>query len=469
MEIIPNIERKWLKGYEEVVKSGEPKIIIDHSDYLNKYWEVKAFRTAPSHFAVAMTDITEKVKSELDLKISEEKFRSIYHNSPDMFVSVSPKDATILECNQTLLIQTGYTSQEIIGSPILKIYHEDCHDDVRKTFREFVQKGKILNKELILKTKSGNKIYVSLNVSSAKDAHGNILHSVSSLRDISERIRIRKQFIREKEKTQKYLDIAGVMLLGLDTNGIVQLINKKGCEVLGYSENEVLNKNWFNNFISPNDRDEVIGIIKKLSKGDINSVEFIEKEIVTKSGEKKLIAWHNSLLKDEKGQIIGTLSSGEDITEKKKAELRLIENEERFRKLIEHLPIGIAVYKAVNHGEDFTFIDFNKAAESITKVSRKEVLGKTLSEMFPNMVHTDLFKALKKVNDTEDSIYVPPFYYQDKIRKGWRENSVYKLQSGELVAIFRDVTDLKTAEKKIKRPEQKTENCEAESRRKATG
>ncbi len=450
LEIIPKLEKRWLEEYEEVVKSGESKIIVDHSNYLDKYWEVKAFRTAPSHFAVAMTDITEKIKSEINLKISEEKFRSIYHNSPDMYASVSPNGAKILECNKTLLEQTGYSSEELIGAPIYKIYHEDCLEDVHKTFREFVQKGKIINKELILKTKSGNKIYVSLNVSSTKDAHGNILHSVSSLRDISERIRIRKQFIQEKEKNQKYLDIAGVMLLGLDSNGIVLLINKKGCEVLGYEENEVLNKNWFENFVPKRQIREIKGIAKNLFAGNVDAVEFVEKEIVTKSGKEKLIAWHNSLLKDENGEVIGTLSSGEDITEKKKAELSLIEKEERFRKLIEHLPIGIAVYKPSKGGEDFEFIDFNKAAEIITNATRNEVLGKTLSEMFPNMVHTDLFKALKEVNDTEDSIYVPPFYYQDKIRKGWRENSVYKLQSGELVAIFRDVTDLKTAEKKLK-------------------
>ena len=449
-EVIPNLERKWIETYEEVTKRGDPKIIIDHSDYLDKYWEVKAFRTAPSHFAVAMTDITEKIKSEIDLKISEEKFRSIYHNSPDMYASVSPNGAKILECNKTLLEQTGYSAEELIGAPIYKIYHEDCLEDVNNTFKEFVQKGKIINKELTLKTKSGDKIYVSLNVGSAKDQNGDILHSISSLRDISERIRIRKQFIQEKEKTQKYLDIAGVMLLGLDTSGHVQLINRKGCEVLGYSENEVLSKNWFNNFIPKKQRNEVREVAKKLFIGDIESVEFVEMEIVTKTGEKKLIAWHNSLLKDENDQIIGTLSSGEDITEKKKAELRLVENEERFRKLIEHLPIGIAVYKAVNHGEDFAFIDFNKAAESITNVTRKEVLGKTLSEMFPNMMHSDLFAGLKKVFKTGDSTYVPPFYYKDTIRKGWRENSLYKLQSGELVAIFRDVTELKIAEKKLK-------------------
>jgi PAS domain S-box-containing protein len=124
----------------------------------------------------------------------------------------------------------------------------------------------------------------------------------------------------EKDRAQNYLDIADVILVAIDAEQKVSLINKKGCEILGYKEEEIIGKNWFENFLPKQVRGEVNAIYKKLMSGEIEPVEFAENLVLTRSGNEKIIAWHNTLLKDEAGKIIGTLSSGEDITERKKAE-----------------------------------------------------------------------------------------------------------------------------------------------------
>ncbi|MFC2158334.1 PAS domain S-box protein, partial [Acidobacteriota bacterium] len=147
-------------------------------------------------------DITTRKQAEKELFESEENFRVLYNNSPDMYVSVSPSDASIKQCNETLLINTGYSREEIIGSPVFKMYHDDCMDEVKKTFQQFVETGKIEDKELILKRKDGSKIDVSLNVNAVKDDTGKILHSISSWRDITERKRAEEQIaknLKEKE------------------------------------------------------------------------------------------------------------------------------------------------------------------------------------------------------------------------------------------------------------------------------
>ncbi len=126
-------------------------------------------------------------RTEKELYETEEKFRVLYNNSPDMYVSVSPDDAGILLCNETLLNKTGYSREEVIGAPIFKMYHEDCLDEVKKAFQQFVETGVIQDKELIIKRKDGGKIDVSLNVNAVRDEAGNILHSISSWRDITER------------------------------------------------------------------------------------------------------------------------------------------------------------------------------------------------------------------------------------------------------------------------------------------
>jgi PAS domain S-box-containing protein len=122
----------------------------------------------------------------------------------------------------------------------------------------------------------------------------------------------------EKNRIQSYLDIAGVILVVIDDNQKVSLINKKGCEILGYEENEIIGKNWFDTLIPERIREESKAGFRKLMDGEIDPVEYFEDPVLTKTGEERMIAWHNAVLRDKKGNIVNSLSSGEDITERKK-------------------------------------------------------------------------------------------------------------------------------------------------------
>ena len=119
----------------------------------------------------------------------------------------------------------------------------------------------------------------------------------------------------------------------------------------------------------------------------------------------------------------------------------LQQSEHRFNSMFEHMASGAAVYQVIENGDDFVFRAFNRAAEKITNRSRTEVVGKRLSEMFPNMPESALPAALKRVWETGEALYLPPFYYADSRVRGWRENRLYKLPSDEVVALFDDVTE----------------------------
>ncbi len=121
-----------------------------------------------------------------------------------------------------------------------------------------------------------------------------------------------EMMVREdKNKIQNYLDIAGAILVVIDANQTVSLINKKGCQILGYEEKEIIGKNWFDTFIPEGIREEFRMTFKSFMKGETNPVEYFENPVLTKTGEERMIAWRNAVLRDGKGKVVSTLSSGE--------------------------------------------------------------------------------------------------------------------------------------------------------------
>ncbi len=188
---------------------------------------------------------------------SEDKFRILYNNSPDMYVSVSPMDGSVLLCNETLLTKTGYSRKEIIGFHVHNLYHDDCTDEVKQVFQEFVETGIIQDRELILKRKDGSKIDVSLNVDSVKDENGEILYSISSWRDITDRVLVAKDLKDQKEFSEKIINTSTAIIVGLDNNHQIKLFNTGAEEITGYKSTDVLGKDWFKIFFPPEIIDEM--------------------------------------------------------------------------------------------------------------------------------------------------------------------------------------------------------------------
>ncbi len=163
------------------------------------------------------------------------------------------------------------------------------------------------------------------------------LHEVGLLQQglnmmITEREKTEQALRKERDRAQKYLDIANVIFVALNTQGEVTLINQKGCKVLGFSEEEIRGKNWFDNFI-PESRRQLTKEAFRRYMGDSTMVtELAEAKVIVRSGAERSIFWNNSILRDSRGKIIGILSSGEDITERKRTE----EEKEKLQIQLQH-------------------------------------------------------------------------------------------------------------------------------------
>ena len=138
--------------------------------------------------------------------------------------------------------------------------------------------------------------------------------------DLEARVTVRTQLLtKERDSAQRYLDIARVMLIALDRHGRITMINRRGAELLGLPENKILGLDWFGNFLLKGDQESVRQIFAAVMRGEMVGAAQFENCIVNADGKELLMAWNNATLLDDSGVPMGTLSSGEDITERQRA------------------------------------------------------------------------------------------------------------------------------------------------------
>ena len=132
--------------------------------------------------------------------------------------------------------------------------------------------------------------------------------------------RVEAMLRAERDRAQRYLDVAGTMIVVLDVDGRILLINKKGCAVLDRAEEELLGADWFTIAIPEHEREALRNGYARLMRDGAQLTDRYESSVLTQGGQLRTIAWHNTVLRDADGAVIGALSSGEDVTERLQAE-----------------------------------------------------------------------------------------------------------------------------------------------------
>jgi PAS domain S-box-containing protein len=317
-------------------------------------------------FIEIIEDLTELKKAEGALRKGENTLRAVLSASP---VGIGLARGRIIQwCNDAMCRLTGYSKEDVVGRSSKFLYADEAaYEQIDRELYSGISEKGIGEVDTRIRRKDGRIVdcYLQASPLDPKDISKGIIGAIV---DITKLKRAEEAVRQQRDSAHKYLDIAGVIFVALNAKGEVILINQKGSEVLGYEQEEIIGKNWFDNFLPPRLRGQVRAIFEKLIAGRIEPVEYHENPILTKDHEERIVAWHNTTLTDEQGHITGTLGSGEDITERKRAEQALRKSEKKYRQLIETLQEGIWV---IDKDAKTTFVNARMG----------EMLGYTVDEM----------------------------------------------------------------------------------------
>ncbi|MDY6964706.1 MAG: PAS domain S-box protein [Halobacteriota archaeon] len=256
---------------------------------------------------------------------------------------------------------------------------------------------------------------------------------------------------REWDIAKKYLDPTGAILVAIDLNQNVAFVNEKCCEVLGYKEEEVIGKNWFDTFIPKKARNGAKKYFQKLL--DYESSRDFENIISTKESQERLIVWQNSVVVSEEDIALGVIFSGEDLTEKRRMEEELKKTDEIYSKVVERANDAIFIV------QDGVFKFANQKMADFSKYMVEELVGMDFQKLITPESVDMVAERVKKRFAGE---HVTNFYEIELLDKEGHELPIevnaglieYEGRPADLV-FLRDISERKKIKYSLREYEQK--------------
>ncbi|WP_186328174.1 PAS domain S-box protein [Paenibacillus sp. 32O-W] len=270
---------------------------------------------------ISLQSIEHKIEMRL-ATLNERRYHYMFEHNPDI-VCLFDVHGKLLQANSSMEKLTGYTVEEVRERTIPGMLDLRNRYKVISKFKK-VSEGRSQSVEITLWHKNGSLLHLNTTIVPIF-MHGEIVNIYAISKDVTAHRRAEAGLRREKDTAQKYLDVVGVMLLVLQADGTVSLINRTGCQILGYPAEQIIGVHWFEHFAADPSRDQFRLLLQRLIDGAQEMEESFESTIRTRTGERTILWHHTILLDDDENKRI--LVSGADITERKQAEIALQKSE----------------------------------------------------------------------------------------------------------------------------------------------
>ncbi len=394
-------------------------------------------------------DITDRVRLEEQMREQQTYLRGLIESSVDGLITVDP-EGFITDVNEQMCRMTAYARTELVGSPFKQYFTQPDRADigVKRTLAE----GVVTNYELVLKTQTGRKATVSFNASVFRGADGRVQGIFASARDIAEQARLQTQLAEQQAYNRSLIEASADALFAIAPDGMITDVNQEATRLTGYSRKHLINSR-FKDYFTDSERARV-GVQQTLAERRVFGYELV---LITRHGRRITVSFNAGVFTDASNQPLGILAGARDITEQKKLEQQLRDQQFYTRSLIESNidalmttdPLGI-------------ISDVNQQMEALTGFTREELIGSPFKDYFTDSerAETGIKLVLRESNVTNYELTA-----QSKAGKqtvvSYNATTFYdredKLQG--VFAAARDVTERKRFEQTLQEKNVELENA----------
>ncbi len=367
----------------------------------------------------------------------------------------------IIAANRRLSCVTGYSHGELVGMRSKDLLSAgDLQSDAGPSSRRAVTLG---DRNMVLVKKDGQRVPVRpvtrrLNQGGRSGGMLTVLDRTDGQDSESTFISGGDSLLEECLRSAE----AGVVVIG--RNGLVALVNRKGCELLGYQDLEMIGRPWAGIFATRRDRRQASEYFDKIASGKAQPRDRYETAVPTKGGQKRIVSWHRvTLLRNGSGDVLGLISSFLDITEEKNV-LKTLEDQERLYKLVsENATAGVWTFDIATSKVTY----MSPSISQITGFTPQEVMELDLEQRVPPASLEYGIAELKRQLALDKDYHGQPHSWTMELEEYrsdgttmWVESrtSIVRDAQGEATGIFgvtRDITERKQAEKTLRESEKR--------------
>ncbi|WP_200346697.1 PAS domain S-box protein [Halochromatium glycolicum] len=394
-------------------------------------------------------DVTDRLLAAQRLAAEEAKFRGLFERSP---VGIAMNDfatGAFLEFNAALIKPTGYSAAEFRQLNYWDLTPEEYLPLEQQALEVMRATGVYgpFEKEYI--RKDGSRYPVLLKGFKTQTPEGReVIWSI--IQDISVLKAAQRELQDREQRLQQLAAQSRTVIWEVDAEGCFTYLSAVAEAVWGYTPAELVGRAHFYDLHPAKGRDgfkaKTLDAIaqRQMLQGLVNP-------IVRKDGRVIWVSTHASPVLADDGALLGYWGSDLDITEAKQAKDALEAEKERFQGIFENTGSGVAVFRPVDDGDDFVFTEYNAAAERMDHRQRQDLIGRRVTACFPAVEEMGLLAVLRQVAGTGEPAEQPLAHYDDASLKVWRESTVFRLSSGEVVSVYNDLTEIKQAQEAAER------------------
>ncbi|EIC20436.1 response regulator [Thiorhodovibrio frisius] len=381
------------------------------------------------------------------LQAQEERFHALFNHYPDATLLIDLADGATLEFNAKAHQQLGYSAEEFARLRISDYEALETAEQTAQRIQKIMTQG-FDHFETQHRRKDGRLINVSVTVTLLQLAERPCLLVV--FRDISAFKETEQELKDREQRLEQLAAHSRTVTWEVDAQGRYTYVSTVATTVWGYAPEELVGRKHFYDLHPESDRDAFKAAVfagfarRETFVGLINAV-------VHQQGQTLWMSTHAFPIVDAHGTLRGYQGSDLDVTESIHAKQALEAEKERFEGIFEKTGSGVAIYQPVGAGEDFIFTGYNSTAERMDHTRREDIIGRRLTECFPAAEDMGLLDALRRVERSGQTEHTPVSRYQHDNLAVWRENTIFKLSSGEVVAVYNDLTGIKQAQEAAER------------------